>query len=134
MENQTPKVNPVLSFILGLVIVVLVVAVLNWGWGSISNDDSPTTSSETDGSKEDVRAEFACTHFRNILSDVQAGIYTDAELRTKLQEVYDDARYSTARGIGPNAEQMLRGITTGDQDVLMSGVAEFSASCDELGF
>ena len=50
-------------------------------------------------------------HFKNVTNDAKGGIFTDAELRVKLREVYDDARYSDDSKIRQAATNLLRTAT-----------------------
>lgn len=83
--------------------------------------------------KADASAELGCGHFRNIMGDVDAGILTDAELRTKFKEVYDTAYVSENPGIAEDARAMLAAITAGDGDPLVAAATAFSAACNAVG-
>lgn len=132
--NETPqqKPNPILLTILVMAVVALF-GILGW----FIFIDGFETGSGVAGTPETIEAdpgaELACPHFRNVMADVNAGLYTDAELRTRLQEVHDDAEGSEVPGIAANAEQMVRGITQGDDKTLTAGVAEFSSACESVG-
>ena len=78
----------------------------------------------------DSSAFLACRHFRNVAADASAGILTDAELRTKLQEVYDDARLSEDRAIVEWGERMLAAVTRGDMDAFSTSVSAFGEACE----
>ena len=47
----------------------------------------------------DAPAQLACGHFANVMGDFSKGILTSAEMRTKIQEVYDNASVSANKGI-----------------------------------
>src|SRR5690606_7407775 len=49
--------------------------------------------------RADSGAMMACSHFRNILGDVESGVLTHDEAREKLREVDDSAAVSDTPGI-----------------------------------
>ena len=81
----------------------------------------------------DAGAELACTHFRDVLSDATAGILTDSELRTKLGEVYSNARISENPGIARDSQAMLAAATQGDSASLQGAATSFSLDCAGVG-
>lgn len=86
------------------------------------------------GSEGDASAELACTHFRNVAADAGAGILTGSELRTKLQEVYNDAQVSLEPGVADGAREMLAAVTEGDTQRFETAATDFSSSCSSAGF
>jgi hypothetical protein len=94
---------------------------------------SATTSSGGSTPDADASAELACAHFRDVVTDEANGVLTDAELRDKLKEVYDKARYSTNAGIPEGAQAMLAAVTQGDPAGLRQGLNAFSAACQRVG-
>jgi hypothetical protein len=99
---------------------------------ALQDEPATVTQAEPAQDKGDASAQLACTHFHNIRGDVQAGILTDAELRKKLKEVYNDAWVSETPGVAPAATAMLRAITQGDETEFPSAVANFIAACDPV--
>lgn len=87
--------------------------------------------SETE-SGPDASADLACTHFRNVAADAGAGILAYDELREKLQEVYDDARYSEEPGIAEGAERMLADATA-VSGTLPDSMRAFADACSAIG-
>ena len=83
--------------------------------------------------KADASAELGCGHFRNIMGDVSAGILTDAELRTKIKEVYDTAYVSENAGIPDAARAMLAAITADDSNAFVAAVTAFDGACRAVG-
>jgi len=81
----------------------------------------------------DPSADLSCTHFRNVMSDVSAGILTTTELRGKLQEVNDTASVSLDPGIAENAQAMLAASTADNGTAFLTAVAAFSAACKAVG-
>ncbi len=82
---------------------------------------------------QDVLARAACRHWRNITSDLTAGLYTDAELREKVKEVYGDAQYADDPAIVAHAEGLLRSVTLQDVDEFGEQWTAFSTACMEGG-
>lgn len=82
----------------------------------------------------DAPAEMACMHFRNVAGDASSGLLTDDELRSKLQEVHDDARLADSPEIRQQSEAMLAAVTQGDSQTASEAVQGFSAACSELGY
>lgn len=82
----------------------------------------------------DASAELACTHFRDVASDAADGLLTNAELRGKLQEVYNDAKYSDSPGIAEGAERMVRDVTQGDTADMKAAIPAFDQACTDAGF
>lgn len=95
------------------------------------------TSGTTSGG--DAGANLACTHFRNVASDAANGLLTPEEVRTKLQEVYSDARVSSSPGIADGARRMLAAVTTliqggGSDAEYKAAISAFSDACTAAGF
>lgn len=89
-------------------------------------DPAPARPSQP---KADPASQVACTHFYNVIGDVEDEILTDREIRTKLREVYATAKLSEERGIASGAQAMLAGATANDADRLREGAGEFRAGC-----
>lgn len=95
---------------------------------------SSSTASTNDGTQDaDASAQLACAHFRDVVADETSGVLTDAELRDKLKEVYDKARYSSDAGIPAGAQEMLAAVTQGDSAGLRRGLNDFGAACRRVG-
>lgn len=85
--------------------------------------------------RTDAGAELACTHFRNSGSDYAAGILTYAEMRTKLQQVNNDARVADAVPVRTASERLLAAWTQGVGDTaLASYVTALGNACTNAGF
>lgn len=70
----------------------------------------PTPTSST--STSSASGYFGCAHYSNVLRDVEAGILTPAEMRTKIQEVERELRHvPVASSI---ARRLLAALTSGD--------------------
>lgn len=96
-----------------------------------ASTSSSTSSNSTP--RADASAQLACSHFRNVVADESSGVLTDAELRGKLKEVYNDARYSSNAGIPEGAQAMLAAVTQGDPAGLRQGLDDFSTACQRVG-
>jgi len=94
------------------------------------SSDTPAATSPTIA---DASAELGCAHFRNVMGDISKGILTDAEIRTKIQQVYDTARVSENPGIAPDAQAMLAAATANDGTAFASAAADFAKACTAVG-
>lgn len=104
------------------------------GCGSESDDQgSSGTAAPATAPKSDASAELACTHYRNVMADVDAGILTDVELRSKLKEVHDDAKWSEADGVADSATALLRAFTQMDTDALPEARRAMTLACLRAG-
>jgi hypothetical protein len=90
---------------------------------------APSTTTEDRGPRSDNQAFLACTHFRNVMADVDAGILTDVELRKKLQEVNDDARLSDVERVRVASVALLRAMTIGDPSGLPGARRDMTVAC-----
>ena len=81
----------------------------------------------------DAGAQLSCDHFRNVASDISKGLLTDAEMRTKIKEVYNDAWISTSPNIASSATAMLSADTAGDATALKTAFSDFGAACAAIG-
>lgn len=82
--------------------------------------------------RDDLVAESACRHWRNVLDDTRAGVLTDPELREKVKEVHADARHADAPEIASASEELLAAATAGDADRFRRAADRFNAACDDL--
>jgi ABC-type Fe3+-hydroxamate transport system substrate-binding protein len=94
------------------------------------SSDTPTATSSTEA---DAGAGLACTHFRNVMGDAAKGLLTDAELRTKIQEVYDSAHVSASPGVASGAQSMLAAVTAGDPTAFTAASTAFDTTCKAVG-
>jgi len=94
---------------------------------------SSSTPATTSPTIADDGASLACSHFRNVMGDASKGLLTDAELRTKIQEVYDSAHVSANPGIASDAQAMLAAATANDGTAFTNAIAAFSDACVAVG-
>lgn len=94
-------------------------------YGAVSGGSDSQTTASNDSS-------LACDHFRNVAGDVSAGILTDAELRSKLQEVNSNAAIATP-AVQAAATKMLRAATTGTIGELADAVEQMGSACRATG-
>ena len=109
------------------VVLLLVVVAAVAGIAALVAKSRGSTSSASDASS------LACTHFRNVMSDVRSGILTDAELRAKLVEVHDDSLIA-AEPVRLAATAMLADITQDETVALRRDVNRMDQACSEAGF
>jgi hypothetical protein len=67
----------------------------------------------------DASAVIACRDFRDAMRDLNAGILTGAELRLRVQAVYENARLADATvapGVSDGARVLLAAITSGNTE------------------
>lgn len=81
----------------------------------------------------DGSAQLSCTHFRNVMGDITKGILTNAELVTKMQEVYNDAAYSTDPGIPDGSQALLAAATADDPTAFDAAITTFGTACSDVG-
>jgi len=103
--------------------VVVVIGLLLWGCSAlVGGDDSGSGSAS-------ASANVACRHYRNVMSDLNAGLLTDAELRSKVQEVYDDANVADEQSIRTAARELLASATAGDPDRFNAARGRMGSAC-----
>lgn len=94
---------------------------------------APATAEPQPANEPDASAKAACEHFRNIMSDVAAGILTDAELREKFREVHRSASVSDEPGLAQAGTKLLASMTTGTTEDLLKAAGQFDRECDQAG-
>jgi hypothetical protein len=109
----------------GWIAAAVIAAVVVWAAVASSGGGDDTSS----GGNSIARS--ACRHFRNVAADASVGILSAGELRSKLQEVNNDAQYVGSLA-GP-AQQMLRGVTLGGTADISGGIGRMSAACSAMG-
>jgi hypothetical protein len=80
----------------------------------------------------DAPAQLACGHFTNVMGDFSKGILTTAEMRAKIQEVYDNASVSANKGIPDGATAMLAAVTADDGTAFLTASNAFMTACNAL--
>jgi hypothetical protein len=90
-------------------------------------------SSSAGGSTADPAAKSACAHFRDVMADVRDGLLTNGELRSKVQEVYGQARASHTTGIASDANALLAAATAGGSSGIASAATAFGGTCAAAG-
>lgn len=81
----------------------------------------------------DSGAQLACSHFRNVATDYNAGVLTASELRDKLKQVDDDAQISGEPGVATAARQLLAASTAGNENEMARQVTALNAACTAAG-
>lgn len=122
--GQGPRVGLVA---IGLAVVVFFVFL----WVESLTPTSPTSNS-ANGSTTDSDSSLACDHFHNVAYDAKHGLLTNDELRSKLQEVYENSSIATIQ-VRDAARHMLRAATAGDEQDLKVAVNEMESACRESG-
>lgn len=59
-----------------------------------------------------------------------ADLLTDAEIRERVQDIYDDARYSDVPGVAPAARRLLAAATSVDVDAFSAAASDLAESCN----
>jgi ribosomal protein S20 len=88
-------------------------------------------SAQEEAFKEDIVATDACVHFRNVYRDIADGVLSDAELRTKTQEVNKTASASEVPEIRTAARTLLSTVTTGTTDQAVAAMGNMLSECDK---
>ncbi len=102
------------------------------GAASETTRASGKTTKTTQAKPEaDASAQLACTHFRNVMGDVD--VLTVPELRAKLREVHETASVSEWEAVRTGARRMLAAVTRDDAEGLLDAAKGFSRVCKELG-
>lgn len=103
-------------------LVALVAASVAAGCGTTTTSGSaPAPAVDPNASTSN-----ACRHWHNIMGDVNAGILTDGELRTKVSEVRDSASSTPVRAA---ATKLLAGVTSKSKDQIVAGYAALQGAC-----
>jgi hypothetical protein len=92
------------------------------------------TTSDGGGGGGSAAAELACTHFRNIVGDISKGILTDAEARSKFQEVNDNASIADEPDIVAGGDELVASMTTGTSDDVLAAIGDMDSACSDAGF
>jgi len=87
-------------------------------------------SSETSGgrSRLDALGRQACYNAYKLGQD--ADLLTDVEIRERVKDIYDDARYSGVPGLAPSARRLLAAATAVDVDDFAAAVSDFANACN----
>ena len=120
----------IIAAVIALFVIGIIASAAGGNKGTSSGANTPTVAASPTA---DAGAQLGCDHFRNVMSDVSAGLLTDAELRTKIKEIYSDAWVSTNDGIAPAAQAMLSADTAGDTNALKTAFTDFSTACAAIG-
>lgn len=90
------------------------------------------TGDESAQGSSDTSHFNACARWHNVLVDIDAGILTDREIRTKLGEIYEDAQYAETPGVGQRAQALYAAATQGDSEAFAQAALEFTNACTGL--
>ena len=96
----------------------LVVLVLLTACGETTQDDPGSG---------DASAQLACRDFYDVAAE--ADLMNDAELRGRLQDLWNTAEISATPGIAESARAMLETVTSGDIDAFEGAVGDMEAAC-----
>lgn len=89
-----------------------------------------TTPSPDEPGGGDSGAKLACRDFYDVARNID--LMNDAELRERLQDIWNTAEVSETPGIAESAREMLAGMTSGDSDQLSEGVDGMAAACEDV--
>lgn len=123
-EATPPGAKKPTSSVGSVLAVFVVLGLVVWGCTALT--------SRTEEERQADGSSLACRHFRNIASDVSEGLLTDAELRSKLQEVRDDSSIATP-AVQDASTAMLRAATAGDGIALTNAVNRMGDACRAAG-
>lgn len=82
-----------------------------------------------DRPQRDAASVELCREFRDVLVDADAGVLTEGELRSRLQEI--DQRRSSAELHG-QLRAVLAAVTSGDADEVGAAADRLARSCGRL--
>jgi hypothetical protein len=111
--------STVRNIVTGVVVLIIVGYVVTAV--ILANDDSEIG---------DASAQLACRDFYDVAGE--ADLITDAELRDRLQDIWNTAEVSETPGIAEAARAMLAAATSGDVDALEVAVDDMSAACSDV--
>lgn len=103
---------------LGLVLVFVLLIGGGWAYNEITGVESEPRD----------RSALACDHFRHVLDDASDGVLSDAELRTKLQEVEDDASIASP-SVQAAARSLLAAVTSGTGEDISGAASALLDAC-----
>jgi hypothetical protein len=86
------------------------------------------------GPKRDASAVIACRDFRKTVNDLGAGILNEADLRTRIKQVHENARLvdnSVAPGVRDTAQSLLATVTTGTTEDAAKAIKDLQVACDQ---
>jgi DNA-directed RNA polymerase subunit RPC12/RpoP len=107
----------------GWVILSVVAAVaLLFMYGAASHKDTPQ--------EKDPTGYQACADYTALVEDTQSGTVTDGEFRTRMQSIYDDARYAHSDAVASGARRILADETAGDDDT--DDITAMASACVDL--
>jgi hypothetical protein len=70
-----------------------------------------------------------------MVKDTKAGVLNASEIRSDLQNVYSDAKFSNTAGIAESARKMLAAMTNGfDKRQFDEGIGGMNRACSAAGF
>jgi hypothetical protein len=117
-----------------LILLTAVAALTACGDGeddATSTEESEAATTTAAEPEPDASAKLACRHFRNVMGDLE--ILSTPELRTKVQEIHDNARVSEEPGVAPAAREMLAAATADDGERFLQAVGEMHGACADAG-
>lgn len=77
----------------------------------------------------DASTRLACSTFYGVVEDIKAGVLTSDELRSRLQEVYDNGRDSTVADVKAGSTEALAAATGGTERDLAEAVTQIDRGC-----
>lgn len=83
----------------------------------------------TPAEESDVLAEEACEEFGDLRD---ADLYTDAELRTQVQQIWREAQYAENSAVRSAARRLLSAVTLGDVEGYVDAAADLGLACRSL--
>lgn len=111
-----------------IILVASVVALFLIGALSDSADTGTTPGDREIGG--DSSAQLACRDFYDVAAEVD--LMNDAELRERIQGIWDYAEVSETPGISEAARDMLATVTAGDIDAFEVAVADMQTACEPV--
>ena len=120
--------------------IFLGICVLFGVFGAFSDDNSDsgssrTTSNSTNQSDPELNSAGAraCREYRQILRNLDAGVLTDIEFRSAVQDANRWAEASGDRQITQGSESALRALTTGTDQQAADALIDVHERCDHFG-
>ena len=85
------------------------------------------------GEDGDLGTKWACIHFRELMSDLEAGIVTDSEIHEKMKTVQNRASASENIDVRFSATNLLRAAIIGDPEGFLRSTQSMHHVCEAAG-
>jgi hypothetical protein len=81
----------------------------------------------------DASAHFACRDYSRLAKDLQGGLVNEPEMRTRVQQILENARLADAQKapkVADSAQALLAAVTTGTTQEAVAAMKALTDACD----